>query len=192
MTNGNENITESGGKRTKQVMVRIPRSTAERIDDFAGDTHSSRPDFITDSVRQYITHVMDEASSVVVSIEGLEVSKQAKEVYFAQQMGERLYHEFDSYRKSREGNQKIQDVSVLISMPIGLLRMVSEVVGYTGLFSNNQEFIKVSVHYMFRQMSETRDRMEIVESFQAMPDGSKALEEELEQIRMELSGNNSD
>lgn len=173
-------------------MVRIPRSTAERIDDFAGDTHSSRPDFITDSVRQYITHVMDEASSVVVSIEGLEVSKQAKEVYFAQQMGERLYHEFDSYRKSREGNQKIQDVSVLISMPIGLLRMVSEVVGYTGLFSNNQEFIKVSVHYMFRQMSETRDRMEIVESFQAMPDGSKALEEELEQIRMELSGNNSD
>lgn len=173
-------------------MVRIPRSTAERIDDFAGDTHSSRPDFITDSVRQYITHVMDEASSVVVSIEGLEVSKQAKEVYFAQQMGERLYHEFDSYRRSREGNQKIQDVSVLISMPIGLLRMISEVVGCTGLFSNNQEFIKISVHYMFHLISETRGRMEVVEGFQAMPDGRKALEEELEQIRMELSGNGSD
>lgn len=190
--NGNESITEPGKKRTKQVMVRIPRSTVERIDDFAGNTHSSRPDFIIDSVRQYITHVMDEASFVVVSIEGLEVSKQAKEVYFAQQMGERLYHEFDSYRKSREGNQKIKDVSVLISMPIGLLRMISEVVGCTGLFSNNQEFIKVSVHYMFRQMSEIRDRMEIVESFQAMSDGRKALEEELEQIRMELSGNSSD
>ena len=103
-----------------------------------------------------------------------------------------MYHEFDSYRRSREGNQKIQDVSVLISMPIGLLRMISEVVGCTGLFSNNQEFIKISVHYMFHLISETRGRMEVVEGFQAMPDGRKALEEELEQIRMELSGNGSD
>lgn len=188
MMDGNGNLTESEGRKTKQVMVRIPRTTVDRIDDFAGDTHSSRPDFITDSVRQYITHVMNEASSVIVQIEGLDVSKQAKEVYFTQQMGERLFTEFEAYRKSRAGNQKTQDVSVLISMPSGLQRMISDVVKGTGLFSSNQNFIKVSVYYMFYQMFETRNRMEIVEGFQAMPDGKKALEEELEQIRKELQG----
>ena len=188
MMDENGNLTESGGKKNKQVMVRIPRTTMDRIDDFASDTHSSRPDLITDSVRQYITHVMNETSSVIVQIEDLDVSKQAKEVYFTQQMGERLFTEFEAYRKSKAGNQKTQDVSVLISMPLGLQKMISDVVKSTGLFSSNQEFIKVSVYYMFYQMSEIRNRMEIVERFQAMPDGKKALEEELEQIKKELQG----
>ena len=168
-------------------MVRLPRSTAERIDDFAGDTHSSRPDFITDAVRQYIVHVLKESADVVIQVEGLEVSKQAKEVYFLQEMGNRLYPEFESYRKSREGNQKAQDVSVLISMPLGLQREMTETVESTGLFSGNQELIKISIHYMFGKMSEVSDLMEIVKGFQALPDGSKALEEELDEIRRELN-----
>ena len=161
MADENGKLTESEGKRTKQVMVRLPRSTAERIDDFAGDTHSSRPDFITDAVRQYIVHVLKESADVVIQVEGLEVSKQAKEVYFLQEMGNRLYPEFESYRKSREGNQKAH--------------------------SGNQELIKISIHYMFGKMSEVSDLMEIVKGFQALPDGSKALEEELDEIRRELN-----
>lgn len=186
MPNGNEKLTDSESRKTKQVMVRLPRSTAERIDDFAGDTHSSRPDFITDSVRQFIDHVLKESASVIVQIEDLEVSKQAKEVYFMQQMGNRLYPEFDAYQKSKQGNQKGQDVSVLISMPTGLQRMITDVVESTGLFSGNQEFIKVSIYYLLSKLSEIGSMMEIVRDFQAMPDGSKALEEELEQIRKEL------
>ena len=191
MADENGKLTEFEGKRTKQVMVRLPRSTTERIDDFAGDTHSSRPDFITDAVRQYIVHVLKESADVIIRIEGLEVSKQAKEVYFLQEMGNRLYPEFESYRKSKDGNQKAQDVSVLISMPLGLQREITETVESTGLFSGTQEFIKVSIHYMFGRMSDVNDLKEVVKGFQALPDGSKALEEELDEIRRELNNRRS-
>lgn len=186
MSDWNGCITETKKKKNKQVMVRIPRTTAERIDRYAGNTHSSRPDFIIDSIRQYIAHVADMASSVIVQMNNLDVSKQAKEVYFVQYMNEQLGTEFDSYRNARGLDQKTQEVSVLISVPVGLQNQITELVRSTGLFSGNQEFIKVSVHYMFRKMSETMDRMDIVDRFQTVQDDEKALEEELELIKKEL------
>lgn len=183
---GNGKLTVSEGKRTKGVMVRLPKLTVERIDDFAGDTHSSRPDFIEDAVRQYIQHVISESSRVISSLEGLEVSKQAKEVYFIQEMGRVLYHEMDGYRNSK-GN-RMQEISVLVSMPVGLQRMITDTVEFTGLFGGNQEFIKTAIHFMFDRMGSIKADLEAVAEFQSMPNGSRALEEELEQIRRELQG----
>lgn len=42
----------------RKAMVCFPLAVVDRIDDFAGHTHSSRPDFITDAVRQYTAHVL--------------------------------------------------------------------------------------------------------------------------------------
>ncbi len=189
MTDGNENLTKSEGKKTKQVMVRLPRCTVERIDDFAGYTHSSRPDFITDAVRQYIRHILEESSRITVRLEDLEVSKDAKDLYFTEQMGYVMYDEYESYRKSRENDSSTKDVSVLVSMPVGLDEKIRETMSATGLFSSNQEFIKVAVEYLFILMDEVKNNLETVKEFQALPEGSRALEEELEEIRKELSSN---
>lgn len=171
----------------KKVMVRLSRSTVDRIDDYAGNTHSSRPDFITDAVRQYGIHVLRESVQVISRVDVLDVSKQAKEVYYTQQMSERLYREMDAYRKSREGTQRSQDVSILVTMPAGLHGMIADIVAVTGIFSGIQEFIKVSVHHMFWQMGEYTYLIEEIGAFQSNGDG-KALEDELEQIRRELNG----
>ena len=187
-TNG-KLTSEDGGIR--KVMVRLPPAVVDRIDDFAGHTHSSRPDFITDAVRQYVVHVLRESVHVITDIEGLEVSKQAKEMYFARRMMECLYEEMNGYRMSREGTQRVRDVSILISMPAGLVAMVTDTVEATGLFSGNQEFIKVSVWYMFRQMGECGYLLEEVAGFMSSPEGSTSLEEELERIRRELGGERS-
>ena len=82
-------------------------------------------------------------------------------------------------------------MSILISMPAGLVRMVTDTVEATGLFGGNQEFIKVSVWYMFRQMGECGYLLEEVAGFMSSPEGSTSLEEEIEQIRRELGGERS-
>ena len=45
---------------------------------------------------------------------------------------------------SGKDTQRVRDVSILISMPAGLVGMVTDTVEVTGLFGGNQEFIKVS------------------------------------------------
>lgn len=188
---GNETLTDTNRKRTKGVMVRLPRSTIERIDDYAGDTHSSRPDFITDAIRRYIGYILKESASVMMQIEGLEVSNEAKQIYFSQQMSERIYSEYESYRKSKESESRTKDVSVLISMPPGLQREIAGVVDSTGIFNGNQEFIKVAIYHLFSLLEEEGSNMEFIREFHAMPDRSRVLERELEQIRMELNENQS-
>lgn len=169
-------------------MVRLPRCTVERIDDFAGYTHSSRPDFITDAVRQYIRHILEESSRIAVKLEGLDVSKDAKNVYFTQQMDQVMYDEYSSYKRSRETDASTKDVSVLVSMSVGLDEKIRETISATGLFSSNQEFIKIATEFLFILLDEMNRNMESVKEFQALPEGSRALEEELEDIRRELGG----
>lgn len=188
MSKRNGVLTSDVSSGPKKVMVRLSKFTVDRIDDYAGHTHSSRPDFIIDAVRQYTIHVLRESVDVISHIDGMGVSKQAKDVYFAQQMSERLYPEMDSYRRSREGASRVQDISVLVTMPMGMHRTIIGIVGSTGLFTGMQEFIKVSVEFMFRQMDEMDALMEEVTGFQSSPEAGRSLEEELEQIRRELDG----
>ena len=187
MADGNETITKSEGKRTKQVMVRLPRCTVERIDDFAGYTHSSRPDFITDAVRQYIRHILEESSKIAVKLKDLEVSKDAKDVDFTQEMNQVMYNEYSSYKRSRETEAPTKGASVLVSMPTGLDEKIRETISVTGLFSSNQEFIKIATEYLFILLDEMTRNMESVKEFQALPESSRSLEEELEKIRRELT-----
>lgn len=187
MAEGKGKITDSESKKTKQVMIRFPKYTVECIDDFAGDTHSSRPDFVIDSIRQYVAHIVREAALVITEVDGVDVSNQAKEAFFYERMSERMFSETESYRKSKENSPKGQDVSVLISMPLGLNRMVLEIVDSTDLFSSNQEIIKTAVHWMITQMNEIKVGLEVVSEFRSAKDNGKSLEMELEQIRRELN-----
>ncbi len=186
MAEGKGKVTDSDGKRTKQVMVRFPKYTVERIDDYAGDTHSSRPDFVIDSVRQYIPHILREAATVITEIEGIDVSRQAKDMFFIERMGERMFSETESYRKSKESSPKGQDVSVLVSFPIGLNDKVRRTVEATGLFSSNQELIKIAVHWTLNHIGDVEKGLEVVLEFQSTRDNGKALEKELEIIRREI------
>lgn len=188
MAEGKGKVTDSDGKKTKQVMVRFPKYTVERIDDYAGDTHSSRPDFVIDSVRQYIPHIVREAATVITEIEGVDVSRQAKNMFFIERMGERMFPETESYRKSKESSPKGQDVSVLVSFPVGLNEMILRTVEYTGLFSSNQEFIKTAVHWMFEQMSNIGSMADFLFDFQSSKVESQSLEEELKRLRKEVDG----
>ena len=186
MAEGKEKVTDSDGKRTKQVMVRFPKYTVERIDDYAGDTHSSRPDFVIDSVRQYIPHIVREAATVITEIEGVDVSRQAKDMFFIERMGERMFPETESYRKSKESSPKGQDVSVLVSFPTGLNDMILKTVDFTTLFSSNQELIKTAVHWMLNHVDDVEKALEVISEFQSTKDNGKTLENELERIRNEL------
>ena len=187
MVESKEKITGSEGKRTKQVMVRFPKFTVECIDDFAGDTHSSRPDFVIDAVRQYIPHLISDATTVITEIEGVDVSRQAKDVFFYERMSECMFTEAESYRKSKDSSPKGQDISVLVSIPVGLNGMIADMVEFTGLFSSNQELIKIAVHWMINHMNDVKQGLELVSGFQSTKDNGRALEKELEQIRRELS-----
>ena len=187
MTEGKGKVTDSDGKRTKQVMVRFPRYTVERIDDYAGDTHSSRPDFVIDSVRQYIPHIVKEATTVITEIEGVDVSRQAKDMFFIERMGERMFSETESYRKSKESSPKGQDVSVLVSFPVGLNEMILRTIECTGLFSSNQELIKTAVHWLFIQMDNIEKTMETISDYQMSENVGRVLEEELEKLRREIT-----
>lgn len=190
MAEGKGKVTEPDGKRTKQVMVRFPKYTVERIDDYAGDTHSSRPDFVIDSVRQYITHIIWEAATVITEIETIDVSRQAKDLFFFERMGERMFPETESYRKSKESSPKGQDISVLVSFPTGLNDKVHKTVESTSLFSSNQDLIKTAVHWMLNHMDDMEKGLEVVSEFQSTKDNGKALEKELERIRNELNNIN--
>ncbi|QHK17997.1 hypothetical protein JS82_07710 [Methanomassiliicoccaceae archaeon DOK] len=190
MAEGKGKVTDSDGKRTKQVMVRFPKYTVERIDDYAGDTHSSRPDFVIDSVRQYIPHIVREAATVITEIEAVDVSRQAKDMFFIERMGERMFPETESYRKSKEGSPKGQDISVLVSFPTGLNDRILRTVESTNLFSSNQELIKTAVHWMLNHMGDVENGLEVVSEFQSTRDNGKALEKELERIRKELGNVN--
>ena len=187
----NETLTDINRKRTKGVMVRLPRSTIERIDDYAGNTHSSRPDFITDAIRRFIGYILRESASVMMQIEGLEVSNEAKQIYSSQQIGERIYSEYESYRKTKESESRTKDVSVLISMPLGLQREIAGVVDFMEIFSGNQEFIKVAIYHLFSLLEEENSNLEFIKEFHAMPNRNRVLESELEKIRMELNENRS-
>ena len=185
MTEGKGKVTDSNGRRTKQIMVRFPKYTVERIDDYAGYTHSSRPDFVIDSVRQYIPHIIMESATVITEIEGVDVSRQAKDLFFIERMGERMFSETESYRKSKESSPKGQDVSVLVSFPTGLNDMILRTVSSMGLFSSNQELIKIAVHWMFGHMKDVQDCMGHVTGFCSV-DNKKMLEIELRKLRLEL------
>ncbi len=187
MAEGKGKVTDSDGKRTKQVMVRFPKYTVERIDDYAGDTHSSRPDFVIDSVRQYIPHIVREAATVITEIEGVDVSRQAKDMFFIERMGERMFPETESYRKSKESSPKGQDVSVLVSFPVGLNEMILRTVEYMGLFSSNQDLIKTAVHWLFVQMDIFEKTLETISDYHMSDNVGRALEEELEKLRREIS-----
>lgn len=187
MAEGKGKVTDSDGKRTKQVMVRFPKYTVERIDDYAGDTHSSRPDFVIDSVRQYISHIVREAVTVITEIETVDVSRRAKDLFFFERMGERMFPETESYRKSKESSPKGQDVSVLVSFPTGLNDKILRTVESTSLFSSNQELIKTAVHWMLSHIDDVEKGLEVVSEFQSTKDNGKVLERELERIRKELS-----
>ncbi len=96
-----------------------------------------------------------------------------------------LIHLLKSFWKD---TQRVRDVSILISMPAGLVAMVTDTVGATRLFGGNQDLIKVSVWYMFRQMGECGYLLEEVSGFMSSSEESTSLEEEIEQIRGELGG----
>lgn len=187
MAEGKGKVTDSDGKRTKQVMVRFSKYTVERIDDYAGNTHSSRPDFVIDSVRQYIPHIVREAATVITEIEAVDVSRQAKELFFFERMGERMFPETESYRNSKESSPKGQDISVLVCFPTGLNDKILRTVEATSLFSSNQELIKIAVHWMLNHVDEVEKGLEVVFDFQSIRDNGKALKRELEQIRRELN-----
>ena len=187
MVDGKERITDSEGKRTKQVMVRFPRYTIEMIDDYAGNTHSSRPDFVIDSVRQYIPHIIHEAAIIITEIETVDVSKQAKDLFFFERMGEKMFPETESYKKSKQSSPKGQDISVLVSFPAGLNEKIHSTVQSTNLFSSNQELIKIAVHWMLNHVEDVEKGLEVVSEFMSMNDSGKALEKELEQIRREMN-----
>lgn len=186
MVEGKGKVTESDGKRTKQVMVRFPKYTVERIDDYAGDTHSSRPDFVIDSVRQYMAHIVGEAVTIITEIEGVDVSRQAKDMFFIERMGERMFSETESYQNSKESSPKGQDISVLVSFPMGLNDMIIRTVESTSIFSSNQEFIKIAVHWMLNHTSDVEKGLDVISEFQSTKDNGKSLEKELERIRTEL------
>ena len=190
MEEGKGKITNPEGKRTKQVMVRFPKYTVELIDDYAGNTHSSRPDFVIDSVRQYISHIINEVTVAITEIETVDVSKQAKDLFFIERMGERMFLETESYRKSKKSSPKGQDVSVLISFPTGLNDMILNTVKFTNLFSSNQELIKIAVHWMLNHMKDVDNGLELVSEFLSKGDDGKALKRELDLIRKELGNSN--
>ena len=169
-------------------MVRLPETTVERIDRYTGDTYSSRPDFITDAVRRYVGYILRESSSVAVQIESLEVSDKAKRVYFLQQMNDRISHEYESYNRSREARIRAKEISILISMPLGLYRIIAEIVEFTGIFRGNQEFIKVAICRLFALLDGEASDMDAIERFHAVIDSNSVLEKELEQIRTEING----
>lgn len=189
MAEGKERITD-GGKKTKQVMVRFPRHTVERIDDYAGYTHSSRPDFVIDSIREYIMHISGKAVSVITEIEGVDVSKQAKDVFFIERMAELMFTETESYRNAKEGSPRTQDISVLISIPMGLNDLIQKMVDYSGLFTSNQELIKTSVHWMFENMNDLNNKVDSLIEFGRSGDQNNSLENELERLRSELNDKN--
>ncbi|MDO5853816.1 MAG: hypothetical protein Q4Q62_07250 [Thermoplasmata archaeon] len=186
MVDGQESITKTERKPSKQIMLRLPEVTVQHIDEYAGDTHSSRPDFITDAVRQYIRYILRESTDLVFRIDAMDVSQAAKAAFYGEYMGQRVFSEFEAYRSARRGKATTKDISVLISIPWGLDAKITETVSATGLFKNNQEFIKVAIEYMFRYMSDEAYRLEFVGSFQSKTDTRKALNEELKQIRKEL------
>ena len=187
----NEKLTDVNGKRTKSVMVRLPITMVEHIDRFAGYTHSSRPDFITDAIRRYIGYILRESSSVTVQIKGLEVSDEAKRIYFSQQMSERINQEYELYKRSKKGRSGTKEISVLISMPLGLYGTITDTVEFTGIFNGNQEFIKVAIYHLFALLDKEASDMNAVSSFHTIIDRESVLKKELEQIRSEIDGKQS-
>ena len=105
---------------------------------------------------------------------------------FIERMGERMFPETESYRKSKESSPKGQDVSVLVSFPMGLNDMILRTVEFTTLFSSNQELIKTAVHWMLNHMDDVEEALEVISEFQSTKDNGKTLENELERIRNEL------
>ena len=98
----------------------------------------------------------------------------------------RFFWEYDAYLKAKKNEPRSRDVSVLVSMPVGLLDIVNEVVKATGLFSGMQEYMKVAIYHMFRRFSEfDRSRSALLE-FRTVIEGSVVLEDELEQLREEM------
>lgn len=186
MAEENENITDSGGKRTKAVMVRLPRYTAEAIDEFAGDTHSSRPDFIIDATRQYISHLLSEAFSVTIRIEPVDVSDQAKDAVFYEEMGRRMFPEVNAYKNAKEGSARGQDVSVLVSMPNGLRKSIAEIIDI-GLFFSNQELIKTAVHWLLSRMDAMKEELETVSELCLKEEGNRTLDKEIKRLMLELN-----
>ena len=186
MTDGKEIITKNEGKRTKQVMVRIPRSTAEQIDEFAGDTHSSRPDFIIDSIRQFTDYIVRETASIAVQTETTEYSREVKEAYFKEEALKRFFWEYDTYSTAKKNEPRSKEVSVLVSIPVGLLDIVNNVVEITDLFSGVQEYIKVAIYHMFRRSREFESSREALSEFRSVVEGTILLEDELQQLREEM------
>ena len=123
--------------------------------------------------------------TVITEIEGVDVSRQAKDMFFIERMGERMFPETESYRKSKESSPKGQDVSVLVSFPVGLNDMILKTVESTRLFSSNQDFIKTAVHWMFGQMDDVQDHMGHVTGFCSV-DNKRLLELELRKLRSEM------
>ena len=181
-----DSITTSDRKPSKQIMLRLPEVTVERIDEYAGRTHSSRPDFITDAVRQYIHHVLYESAEVVEKMDSTGHSQEAMAVFFGEYMGECVFREFEDYRNSRKNRVSTRDVSVLISIPWGLDDLIARTIAATGLFKNNQELIKVSIEYMLRFMEEDEERLDFLGNFHSESDTRRALDEELRQLRKEI------
>jgi hypothetical protein len=174
-------------KRTRPVMIRIPVPVASMIDDFAGNTHTFRPDFIVDAIRQYYPYFLRLSAQLVQEMEPLQASDEAKRKYFGQRMAELISNEFTLYRKAMESTNRRDDVNVLVSMPVGLLEMLDPILEL-GVFRNNQEFYKVSLFYLMDVYREMEIQIDTISGFTGTPRVRSSLDEEVESIRRELEG----
>ena len=174
-------------------MVRFPEETVDGIDVFVGHTHTSRPDFVIDAVRQYLFHITGCESRIIENLriaeeEDEDLLQQVKETYYLRRMNVLTRDESNQYYAVKENSNSMRDVNVLLNMPQGLYDAIVEIVGRTMVFGNHQEFIKVAVYFLFSRMMELGSRTEDANAFTSGFDGVDDLEEAVRKLEDRFSG----
>jgi hypothetical protein len=183
-------ITNKGDeKKTKGVMVRLPSNVTTVIDSFVGRSHSSRPDFIVDAIRQYLMYVSIFEAEAILKVQDKDVSYTAKKAFYIEFMElhldrmKKMYHSLQEQAKGR-------DVDVLLSMYPITIEMINGVVERTQFFKNHQEFIKLAIMNLIILMASYNTNELLISNFLQDPEDLKKLKKELDDLRAEANSDN--
>ena len=181
-------ITKDDGKRNVSLMVRMPSNIAFVIDHCVGVSHSSRPDFVIDGIRQFMVAISYEEARVFEFIETKkDASREVKLQFYYESMKSFTLTFRNTIASAAEKSEK-KDVDILLSLPKGLAAQIDEFVNRTKAFKNHQEFIKCATIFLSTTMGAVNTNSMLAGTYLINNEATKELQEQVEKMRKEMEG----
>ena len=175
-------ITKDDGKKNASLMVRMPSTLAEMIDVCVGQTHSSRPDYVIDGIREFIHFICTNEAEIMRYIDEKKDAARDVKIEFYYESIKSLTQVYRDAASSASEKSR-SDVSILLSIPKGLAAQIDRIVERTRCFKNHQEFIRSSTVYMSMSMGMDNTNSMLTESFLESNQSTKELQIELERLK---------